>query len=712
MGLLQNDLRFPVIHQFSVANYQMYPGENGGGFDYDVKPGVNIVVGVNGLGKTTLLNLLLKLVAGPSQIRAIAGLGMGSREEGQSNARFFSARVRDAAAGATATATLGFGDRRLTVTRKLSTLEIVYLKIGDIENKEVNAEAYENRFKQGILELSGLQQFYDYLLLVHFVFFFLEDRQALIWDEDAQAEVLRVLYYNPSTQIAYRHLYNKIAQFDSEIRNTQAVLSRHEKNLKAELLKQADDTTARELKSLHKTLSSLKDSMNTLEDRTDVLNNSRIAYRDQVEALRVRKEMKVSKARAAHEEYLRAEFSETENQALYAVASVISERGCIFCGSHSERARQAVQRKLNEHHCPLCDAGPSEREHQHTQHHDDAAKADLLAKAQVWEIEAEDDTQHISKVDSLIEDVSAQYQSLMHKLVDQRKQHQEVQLQIKILESGLPKDADDLKALQEKLLGFRELLDQSKEEKAEAEVALAAIVDPGEARVADMAAAIIRRFKEYITGFMAETCVLQYDVREKRIGQGPSVVKFRFPGFSVRLTSGVFKEDAANRLTPNDVSESQREFIDLAFRMSLIAEITTRSAAMMVVETPEASLDSVFVPRAGTMIRQFLEVVQNSSNFLIASTNLNREAMIPALFGVVPEAEAVQLARDRNRAAFEARVASAVPASERLTRMVNLLEIAAKNAALTKYEGEYQDEFQRAVYPAWERFDVAAEMAK
>lgn len=708
MTPVQNDLRFPVIHHFSVSNYQLYPGPAGSGFAYDVKSGVNIVVGVNGLGKTTLLNLLLRMVAGPAQIHALAGLGMGSREEGRSNPRFFSARVKDAAATATATAVLGFGAGRITVTRKMSTLEITKLKVNDIEMSEVSAEGYESRFKQSVLELSGLQQYYDYLLLVHFVFFFLEDRQALIWDEDAQAEVLRVLYYDPSTQKAYRELYNKIAQYDSEIRNTQAVLARHEKNLQKEFLKRADDKSAKELKSLHKTISGILQSVTTLEDQSEELNDARLEYRDKLETLRVQAEAQVSKARAAHEEYLRAEFANAENHALYAVASAISERGCILCGSHTEHSKQVVQQKLDVHHCPLCDSGEDEREHSHHSENKD----ELLKAAQDAEEQAEIIAKQVADLAELVAKASASYEACMRKLVEQRKQHQEVQLQIKILESGLPKDAGELEALQEKLLGFRDLLEHSKQDKAEAEAALAAIVDPGEARVAEMADAITRRFKEYITGFMAETCTLQYDVREKRIGQGPATVKFRFPGFSVRLTSGVFKDEAANRLSSHDVSESQREFIDLAFRMSLIAEITHQSSAMLVVETPEASLDSVFVPRAGTMIRQFLKIGAEKTNQLIASTNLNREAMIPALFGVLPEVEAVQYASEKNKAAFERRAALADPVNDRRTRMVNLLEIAAKNAALTKYEGEYHDEFLKAVFPAWEKYEVAQQLAK
>jgi hypothetical protein len=686
----------------------MYPGETGQGFAYPVKPGVNIIVGVNGLGKTTLLNLLMRMVAGPEQIPATAGLGMGARSESRSNPRFFSARVKDAAASASATAILGFGEKRLTVTRKLSNLEITYLKIETIEVKGSRPEEYEERFKAGVLQLSGLQQFYDYLLLIQFVFFSLEDRQALIWDEDAQSEILRVLYYDPSQHIAYRALYNKIAQLDSEIRNTQAVLSRHEKKLGAELAKRLDDTSARELKTLRKTLAELGEAINASEDQAEELNSTRMNYRDQLEFLKVSHEDKISKARAANEEYLRLEFSEAENEALYAVASVIGERGCIFCGSKASRAKQAVMQRLKKHHCPLCDADAKERENSTV----GGDKAPLIESATRLEIDATKSAEMIASLEKLMDEASEKYEASMHALVNQRKQHQEINLQVKIFENGIPKDDDSFKDLQEKLLGVRDLIDYSKQEKSEAEIGIDAIISPGEARVAKVAKAIISRFQEYITGFMAETCVLQYEVREKRIGQGPSAVKFRFPAFSVRVTSGVFNDEASSRLTQNDVSESQREFIDLAFRMSLISEITAHSAAMLVVETPEASLDSVFVPRAGHMVRKFLEASSVLKNVLIASTNLNRELMIPALFGVIAEADALQFAKDDNRQKFDDRVAEALPSSERVNRIVNLLKIAAKNAALTKYGSEYQHEYANAVFPPWENFEVARELSK
>ncbi len=107
------------------------------------------------------------------------------------------------------------------------------------------------------------------------------------------------------------------------------------------------------------------------------------------------------------------------------------------------------------------------------------------------------------------------------------------------------------------------------------------------------------------------------------------------------------------------------------------------------------------------MLRKFLQVTQNLSNYLVASTNLNREAMIPALFGILPENEAIQIAHANDKKNFKERLSEAVPEAERLNCMVNLLELAAKNAALTKYKDEYEGEFQRAVFPPWENFDTA-----
>jgi hypothetical protein len=117
---------------------------------------------------------------------------------------------------------------------------------------------------------------------------------------------------------------------------------------------------------------------------------------------------------------------------------------------------------------------------------------------------------------------------------------------------------------------------------------------------------------------------------------------------------------------------------------------------MLILETPEASLDSVFVPRAADLLRRFaVRTAGAAASRLIASSNINREQMIPALFGAYPDARFHGLVVD------EAAVASPppVPAEIRSQYVLDLLAIAAPTRALERFREPYEDERNRAIYP-------------
>jgi hypothetical protein len=111
--------------------------------------------------------------------------------------------------------------------------------------------------------------------------------------------------------------------------------------------------------------------------------------------------------------------------------------------------------------------------------------------------------------------------------------------------------------------------------------------------------------------------------------------------------------------------------------------------AMLVLETPEANLDAVFIARAGLLFSSFAPP-QDNANTLIATCNLNQTDMIPAMFGAstllkgdMPEH--IEIAR--------------IPRNKRDERIVNLLAIAAENAALKKYRSEYDETLRDSLYP-------------
>ena len=76
---------FPVFRSFEVRNFGLYPGteDDADGVRIDFFPGITLIVGANGLGKTTLITMLFRMITGPfdiPQLRSANDLGFGRLE--------------------------------------------------------------------------------------------------------------------------------------------------------------------------------------------------------------------------------------------------------------------------------------------------------------------------------------------------------------------------------------------------------------------------------------------------------------------------------------------------------------------------------------------------------------------------------------------------------------------------------------------------------
>jgi DNA repair exonuclease SbcCD ATPase subunit len=61
-------IRFPVIRSIEINGYALFPGTDGTGLSHRFENGVSVIAGINGLGKTTLLNALLRSLIGPYDV--------------------------------------------------------------------------------------------------------------------------------------------------------------------------------------------------------------------------------------------------------------------------------------------------------------------------------------------------------------------------------------------------------------------------------------------------------------------------------------------------------------------------------------------------------------------------------------------------------------------------------------------------------------------
>lgn len=146
-------------------------------------------------------------------------------------------------------------------------------------------------------------------------------------------------------------------------------------------------------------------------------------------------------------------------------------------------------------------------------------------------------------------------------------------------------------------------------------------------------------------GFLLETASLTWAPTRVLLGQagtGGLDLTVEYPSFSVEMTGANFS-DVVRRDSPEQVSESQREFIDLAFRMALVKVGSRSQTSTIIIDAPESSLDAVFVNRAAAVLAAFAN--GNQSNRLVVTSNLAAGKLIPAMLKAAESSPTARLGR-------------------------------------------------------------------
>ena len=178
--------------------------------------------------------------------------------------------------------------------------------------------------------------------------------------------------------------------------------------------------------------------------------------------------------------------------------------------------------------------------------------------------------------------------------------------------------------------------------------------------VEQQASEVQSSFGKYAHEFLFEDCRLIWSPKPARLGQTGR--RFNFPAFELELSGSNFS-GTVRRSGPEEVSESQREFIDMSFRMALVRVATRGRVTSLVMDAPESSLDAVFVRRAARIMGTFGQ--PDEGNRLVVTSNLIEGDLIPSL------------------------LSQAADQGDRIGRVVDLFADAAPTAALRILRKEY-----------------------
>jgi hypothetical protein len=651
-------ISFPIFDQIEISGYSLYGSEGDVPFIWQFKDGPNALIGVNGLGKSTLITLLFRMLTGPYDLnrRALEG------ELGQpdvtpvllSDRRIFARRVADQAVSARAILRLTFGDKQVVLERRLSDLSLIKMVVNG-EDLPVGEDDREF-FQPQLVRLMKAGNFFDVLLILRFLVFVFEDRRSLIWDESAQRQIFRaILSETPEAAVLSLSLQRRVLEADSAARNIRVQLNKARRQLDDAVKSlQSRDSSQAELFVTEKMAIAVDDRRVSIRRALDDLEDEWLQERrDRMRAEHERDNILTS-LDGAKLRLITRKFRELAPAGRLALSRIVEQRICACCGQAADALAARVEAAVVEDRCAYCEQDLPPQTNSNVE---DLDRPRIEALTKSYRQAAEQATASTNRLAALDEEKRSriiEIQTVERELNSiLSKQHS--------LRRSASLEPDDVTRRRMAVDSLADMMNEQLDEQRDAERSLQALVEHLEKSVRDQQDSVASQFARFASAFMRERCHLTYIGKEERIGQEGS--RFRFPGFQISLSGGAVAGETL-RSSPDAVSLSQREFIDIAFRMAVLEIASSGQGSCLIVDTPEAGLDFLFAERAGDQFREFAPET-SSKNRAVVTSNLVSDHLLNALFAGVPKGSA------------------------RSKRLLNLLDHAAPTAAVRMDASRY-----------------------
>lgn len=611
----------PELLSIHIKDYSLYP--NGLDYRFDFVKGLNLILGGNGMGKTTFVTLIKYALIGnyKKQYEYTKTYKENKIEKRERNPDdFFKNRIDSSIiTDSDPTVSIDFKVHNtfFTVKRGLKDIKIEELFIDGekIEADQIAESKYENLKNRPGIETNNLQSclphiyetmfekfsnisFDDLIFFVNYVLFFGEDHKTVLWDENVQKELFNTFFNSPELNIARQEAEREGKYFDSR--------ARHKSEDKRAIRKVLDKV---ELKGTN--VSNLLNDLVSLREKVEVLNIETV----KIHSRRIENSSKI------------ATLEGNKNQLAQNIDDVETKRNqLINTLSFSEYKNQHrlynsfLKNIQTNHVCPLCNS-------QNEELYDRAIKD----RDKCWVCESDlVTTQEINTdTEKTLQSLNEEYTRLSNALkniqteisdtekssaafdqsfreIELKKRQLQITLRELEFENSQQKNPSELQPFYdeiEKLTKEQEDFSRKSEERKREANRIAMLIED---TVLKNVQSFSTQFSVYAQKFLGVNCMLTYD----------------------RLDNDELKKfypviDGMVRKSEFELSESQRFFIDHSFRMSILTHFYT-TPTFYIVETPDSSLDLSYEKNAADVFSSFLDKPYN----LILTSNLNNSSFI------------------------------------------------------------------------------------
>ncbi|WP_210476149.1 hypothetical protein [Pantoea ananatis] len=623
----------PELIRIKISNYTLYPA--GLNFEYDFINGVNLVLGGNGMGKTTFVNLIKYALIGPYKKqfdytrtykdRMITKRLMYAID-------YFKNRMDDSILvneEPNVELTFKINNDTFKVVRSLNVLGLneVYINNKILKGKIANQSKYEAlgindregylsfNYEKEIEKSSGLS-FDDLILFVNEILYFGEDHKTILWNNgesgiDVQNELFNKYFNSPNLdkerQEAARQAkyYDSISRHRSEdIRAIKKVLDKVDNN-------KIDNS---KINNPYKDMINLKNEIDFLENKLKNIRelnletaNKASFYQNKINTLSLTAnelEKKINET----ESTLNSKIWQNLHPLYHLFVENIKKNSiCPLCNLHNNQLNEKVVNDST--HCFSCGS-------EFSKVNDDQLSETLTKLLEEYKSctnEIQENQKKIKESDKLS---ISNDKEVRHIEAILRKNNQNLRsLELSVSDNNKENKTNELQAFYDEInrLEFEKNKYQdlsrtysSKAEKISKEI---------ESQILNSTAKFSTIFSEYAGDFLGVKCSLTFE---------------KMTSSSIRRFYPMIDDKV--RFYEEELSESQRFFIDHSFRMSILTYFYS-SPTFYIVETPDSSLDISYEQNAANVFLRFLE----KPNSIIMTSNLNNSSFIYHLIDNVTE---------------------------------------------------------------------------
>ena len=679
MGYTQRRMvNFPNLTELKIDNYGLFPGKpQGSGIEWSFKPGLSLIAGINGIGKTTLLMMILRSFTGPYDLTGDGVpvtlnvvLPESPVQLALRNINFFAQRVADGAKTAEATLSVEFSGSNLKISRRLCDLFLERCYLNDeIVELPVNKVAREEKFQSILVGLMGLGSFVDVLLVLHHVILFHEIRPGTLWDPNAQRQLLRALCLDRNDASRVAELERSVQSADSQARNIHARITATERELRKVQMREAGaESVIAEIVAEQQILDAELTEASRLEIMLEQLNEKRKEIRLEFERSKIERGNAAGAIERLKYTGLFHLFPKMDDTTRLVISRIMSDDSCLVCNADAKEKRVELEHQIANGYCPACGAGPEFQDSITAPHEFEQAKLyKAREKLVLARSEEETKSQELQKFttdyDMTIEKLSHIKQSIQERI--RKNTHLRSKLPLSTTSSDYERTLKTLRTQHSEKEATRATKLQD----------LRFLLNNKESIITEKSNELIDTFENLTKALLVEDVRLVQVSAEPRYMQAPgsSDGRLRVPAYAAEMTAAD-RPGFVQRKDPNDVSESQRELVDLAFRLTLVKVFAGGNACTFVMETPEASLDGLAMERVGQALARF---TRENGNRLVVTSNLTNTGIITALFGGAENSQQ--------------------QVQNRLQKVLNLLQVAAPNRALLRDRERYENLLHEAI---------------